>query len=61
MKRLTIVATILLPLTFITGLWGMNFEEVPLTRGPFGFWLVTGGMGAVAVALAWYFKRKDWW
>jgi Mg2+ and Co2+ transporter CorA len=39
----------------------MNFAEVPRTRGPFGFWLVTGGMGAVAVALAWYFKRKDWW
>ena len=61
MKRLTIVATILLPLTFITGLWGMNFEELPLTRGPFGFWIVTGGMVGAAVALALYFKRKNWW
>ncbi|MBI3002260.1 MAG: magnesium/cobalt transporter CorA [candidate division NC10 bacterium] len=61
MKRLTIVATILLPLTFITGLFGMNFEELPLTRGPVGFWLVAGGMGLLAVVLALYFKRKDWW
>ncbi|MBI2081791.1 MAG: magnesium transporter CorA family protein, partial [candidate division NC10 bacterium] len=61
MKRLTIVATILLPLTFITGLFGMNFEQLPLTRGPVGFWLVAGGMGLLAVVLALYFKRKDWW
>ena len=61
MKRLTIVATILLPLTFITGLFGMNFEEMPLVRAAGGFWVVAGGMTAVAVALAWYFKRKDWW
>jgi len=61
MKRLTIVATILLPLTFLTGLFGMNFDQIPLGRASGGFWLVTGGMGLLAVVLAVYFKRKDWW
>lgn len=61
MKRLTIVATILLPLTFITGLFGMNFEEMPLVRAAGGFWVVAGGMAVVAAAVGLYFKRKDWW
>jgi magnesium transporter len=61
MKRLTLVATILLPLTFITGLFGMNFDPIPLAHAPGGFWFATVGMGLLAVVLALYFKRKDWW
>jgi magnesium transporter len=60
MKVLTIIATIFIPLTFIAGIYGMNFEYMPELEwryGYFGVWIV---MIAVFVGMIAYFKKKDW-
>ncbi len=60
MKVLTIIATIFIPLTFVAGIYGMNFEYMPELKWRWGYaavWLV---MLAVAGAMIVYFKRKKW-
>ena len=61
MKVLTIIATIFMPLTVLTGMWGMN---VPLPHLPGGehaqFWWVAGLMVALAGVMLWYFRRQRW-
>jgi len=64
MKRLTVVATIILPLTFVVGVYGMNFENsaynMPELQWTFGYPAVVLGMLAVAVVLVGYFRREGW-
>jgi magnesium transporter len=61
MKVLTVMSTIFLPLTVLTGMWGMN---VPLPHLPGGtdsqFWWVAGIMAVIAVAMLALFRRKHW-
>lgn len=61
MKRLTVVSTLFIPLTFLAGVWGMNYKYMPELEWQYGYsiaWLV---MIATA-ALTWiYMKRKDWY
>ncbi len=61
MKVLTLVATIFMPLTVLTGLYGMN---VILPRLPGGeaqqFWWLIGAMAAIAGGMLWWFRRMDW-
>ncbi len=61
MKVLTIIATIFIPLTFIAGVWGMNFEHMPELKWPwiypYGFWALMILIGGVMIM---YFKRKHW-
>lgn len=60
MKVLTTVATIFIPLTFIAGVYGMNFENMPELKwkyGYFGVWVI---MFLVLVAMIIFFKRKKW-
>jgi magnesium transporter len=59
-KGLTIVATIMLPLTLITGYFGMNFETMPLLKNPNGVWYTTLGMAVIAIIMLGYFKLKKW-
>ena len=59
-KALTVLATIMLPLTLITGYFGMNFEYIPLLKAHFGVGYVTIGMVTIAVAMLGYFKFKKW-
>ncbi len=59
MKILTLVSTILLPLTFITGLYGMNIG-LPLERDPYAFFVILGIMIMVVIIMVLYFKRKHW-
>jgi len=59
-KGLTILATIMLPLTLVTGYWGMNFEYMPLLKNPNGVWYTTGGMAVIAIVMLGYFKLKKW-
>ncbi|MBI3118569.1 MAG: magnesium/cobalt transporter CorA [Candidatus Hydrogenedentes bacterium] len=59
MKLLSVIATIMLPLSFITGIFGMNFDHIPLLHSPTGFWITAGGMAALAVGMLWVFKRKQ--
>ena len=55
-----IVALIFLPLTFITGLFGMNVEGIPLATDPFAFWHITIFCVVVAIAFAVYFWWRGW-
>jgi magnesium transporter len=60
MKVLSIVATIMLPLGILTGLYGTNFEVLPGSKGSFSFWIFVGGMLAVAAGATLYFKFRRW-
>lgn len=60
MKVLTIIATIFIPLTFIVGLYGMNFEYMPELKFRWGYPAVLLIMLAVSVFMIFYFKRKKW-
>ena len=60
MKVLTIIATIFIPLTFIAGIYGMNFEYMPELRWHWGYFSVWLVMTVVVVLMIVYFKRKKW-
>jgi magnesium transporter len=60
MKVLTIIATIFMPLTFITSLYGMNFRNMPELSWQYGYFGVLGAMVVVAVSMLWYFRKKRW-
>lgn len=60
MKVLTTVATIFIPLTFIAGIYGMNFDNMPELHHPNGYFYVWGAMGLVFLGMIVYFKRKKW-
>ncbi len=60
MKVLTIIATIFIPLTFIAGLYGMNFSYMPELNHPYAYPGVLLIMLAIAVAMLIYFRKKRW-
>jgi magnesium transporter len=60
MKFLTIVGTIFLPLTFIAGVYGMNFKNMPELNWQWGYFACLILMLAVSVGMLYYFKRKKW-
>jgi magnesium transporter len=60
MKVLTIMATIFIPLTFIAGVYGMNFENIPELKFEYGYFVLWGVMVVVFLAMLYYFKRKEW-
>ena len=60
MKVLTIIATIFIPLTFIAGIYGMNFNYMPELQFKYSYFILWGIMIAIFVALIYYFKRKKW-
>lgn len=59
-RVLTVFAAIFIPLTFIAGVYGMNFQRMPELAWPWGYPMALGIMAVVAVALIIYFRRKDW-
>ena len=60
MKLLTVVSTIFMPLTLITGIYGMNFIVMPELSWPWGYPLVMGAMVAIVGAMLLFFRRKGW-
>ena len=60
MKVLTMIATIFIPLGFIAGLYGMNFECMPELGWHGGYFAVLGTMAGIAIAMLLYFRKKDW-
>jgi len=60
MKVLTIIATIFIPLTFITGIYGMNFDFMPELGWRYGYYLIWGIIIAIGVLMIALFKRKKW-
>jgi magnesium transporter len=60
MKVLTMIATIFIPLTFIAGVYGMNFRHMPELEWPWGYPAVLTLMASVCVLMLFYFRRKKW-
>lgn len=60
MKTLTIITSIFIPLTFIVGLYGMNFHYMPELTWRWGYFGVLGFMVIVTALMIWYMKRKRW-
>ncbi|MCE5311674.1 MAG: magnesium/cobalt transporter CorA [Nitrospiraceae bacterium] len=60
MKVLTIIATIFMPLTFLAGVYGMNFKNMPELSKTWGYPAVLALMAGVAGCMVYYFKRKKW-
>ncbi|MCM2466988.1 magnesium/cobalt transporter CorA [Methanoculleus oceani] len=59
-KVLTIIATIFIPLTFIAGVYGMNFAYMPEIRHPWGYPAALASMAVVAAMMLLYFRKKGW-
>ncbi|GHC51722.1 magnesium/cobalt transporter CorA [Ulvibacter litoralis] len=60
MKVLTIMASIFIPLTFMAGIYGMNFEYIPELHLKYGYYYLWIAMILVFLGMLWYFKRKKW-
>lgn len=60
MKVLTIMASIFIPLTFLAGIYGMNFDNMPELHIKNGYFYLLGFMVLVILGMIWYFKRKNW-
>ncbi len=60
MKLLTIITTIFIPLSFIAGIYGMNFDIMPELRWRYGYPAVLVAMGVVMGGMIYYFKRRKW-
>lgn len=59
-KLLTLVSTIFIPLTFIVGVYGMNFRNMPELEMKNAYWVVWGIMILLAIGMLYYFQRKGW-
>lgn len=60
MKTLTVLAFMVLPLTLITQIFGMNAEHSPIIGNQFDFWIIIGMMVTLAAGCYLYFKHKKW-
>jgi magnesium transporter len=60
MKTLAVISVIILPLSLIAGIYGMNFENMPELHSPNGYWLTLASMALITVGLLLYFWRKGW-
>jgi magnesium transporter len=59
-KVLTIITTIFVPLTFIVGVYGMNFENMPELKTKNGYFIVLGAMALTVMFMLFYFRKKRW-
>jgi len=60
MKMLTIIGTIFIPLTFIAGIYGMNFENMPELKWKYGYFVLLGIMAVIGVTMLIFFKKRNW-
>jgi magnesium transporter len=60
MKMLTIISTIFIPLSFLAGIYGMNFNHMPELGWRWGYFALLGVMAAIAGVMVWFFRRKKW-
>jgi magnesium transporter len=60
MKVLTIIATIFMPLTFLVGVYGMNFKYMPELEWHWGYFFVWGIIITIAISMLVYFRKKRW-
>jgi magnesium transporter len=59
MKGLSIIATVILPATWVASIYGMNFDWMPWLHSPNGFWIAMAIMGAVSGGLVYFLRRKN--
>jgi len=60
MKVLTVIATIFMPLSFLAGVYGMNFKHMPELEWPWGYFALWGVMMVIAFVMLIFFRRKKW-
>lgn len=60
MKALTIVSTVFLPLSFVAGIYGMNFENFPEIHWQYGYFYVWGVFILIVLTMLWYFRHREW-
>ncbi|MFT4308925.1 MAG: magnesium/cobalt transporter CorA [Candidatus Woesearchaeota archaeon] len=60
MKVLTVIATIFIPLTFIAGVYGMNFVNMPELEWQYGYFMILGIMAMIMIGMLYYFRRREW-
>jgi magnesium transporter len=60
MKLLTIITTIFIPLSFIAGIYGMNFQSMPELKWQYGYPTVLVVMGVVMAGMIFFFKKRKW-
>ncbi|WP_075348893.1 magnesium/cobalt transporter CorA [Algoriphagus marinus] len=60
MKVLTIISTIFIPLSFVAGVYGMNFEHMPELHWRYGYFYVLAGMATATIGMLFYFRWKKW-
>jgi len=59
-KGLTVVATLSVPFVVVSGMWGMNFTNIPLSGWPHGFWVMLAVQLGLGGGLIWVLKRRGW-
>ena len=60
MNVLSIIATIFIPIPFVAGIYGMNFNYMPELEWKVGYFMVWGVMVLVVMVMVFYFKKKKW-
>ncbi|WP_439488058.1 magnesium/cobalt transporter CorA [Algoriphagus sp.] len=60
MKMLTIISTIFIPLSFVAGVYGMNFDNMPELHFKYGYFIVMGGMTVAVIGMLLFFRKKNW-
>lgn len=60
MRTLTIIATVMMPLSLVAGVYGMNFDVMPGTKNSAGFWITMAVMATLAGGMLTYFRRRKW-
>ena len=61
MKVLTMISTVFIPLSFLAGLYGMNFEVIPELKWEYGYFTLLFIMFLTICGMGYFFKKKKWW
>ena len=60
MRLLTVITVIFMPLTLLTGIYGMNFDNMPELHWHYGYFILLGVMATIIISLLVFFNRRKW-